>query len=158
MEIEAKNIRIRELEEKIAELQQQNVKVEEERAEVLTPFIHNWLLSLNHKLLQEELTPINLELEFESQKERITNYEKLLAESETKLKLKYVIFSNLIRSSNSRMFRSDELQSLGEEIRQLKIRQQVLEEENDKCSVKDLQELLDEGRQKLAELMKKLIT
>lgn len=41
MEIEAKNIRIRELEEKIAELQQQNVKVEEERAEVLTPFIHN---------------------------------------------------------------------------------------------------------------------
>lgn len=56
------------------------------------------------------------------------------------------------------MFRSDELQSLGEEIRQLKIRQQVLEEENDKCSVKDLQELLDEGRQKLAELMKKLIT
>lgn len=55
------------------------------------------------------------------------------------------------------MFRSDELQSLGEEIRQLKIRQQVLEDENDKCSVKDLQELLDEGRQKLAELMKKLI-
>lgn len=93
----------------------------------------------------------------ESQKERITNYEKLLAESETKLKLKYVIiFSNPIQSSNSRMFRSDELQSLGEEIRQLKIRQQVLEEENDKCSVRDLQELLDEGRQKLAELMKKL--
>lgn len=96
-------------------------------------------------------------MELESQKERITNYEKLLAESETKLKLKYVIiFSNPIQSSNSRMFRSDELQSLGEEIRQLKIRQQVLEEENDKCSVRDLQELLDEGRQKLAELMKKL--
>lgn len=55
------------------------------------------------------------------------------------------------------MFRSDELHNLGEEIRQLKVRQQVLEEENDKCSVKDLQELLDEGRQNLAELMKKLI-
>lgn len=43
MEIEAKNIRIRELEDKIVELQQQTVEVEEEKVEVLTPFIQKRL-------------------------------------------------------------------------------------------------------------------
>lgn len=41
MEIEAKNTRIRELENKIAELQQHNVEKEEEKAEVLVSCILN---------------------------------------------------------------------------------------------------------------------
>lgn len=41
IEIEAKNTRIRELENKIAELHQQNVEVEEEKAEVLASCILN---------------------------------------------------------------------------------------------------------------------
>lgn len=41
MEIKAKNTRIRELEDKIAELQQQNVEVKEGKAEVLASCILN---------------------------------------------------------------------------------------------------------------------
>lgn len=46
-----------------------------------------------------------------------------------------------------------EVEKLRAEITQLKVRQQTLEEQNELCSAKEMQRMLDEGRNKLRELM-----
>lgn len=47
------------------------------------------------------------------------------------------------------------MSKLTSEIRQLKVRQEHLEELNLKCPTENLQKMVEEGRQKLNELMKK---
>lgn len=51
--------------------------------------------------------------------------------------------------------RSHEVSKLTAEIRQLKVRQEHLEELNEKCPTDNLQRMVEEGRNKLNELMKK---
>ncbi|KAJ8984950.1 hypothetical protein NQ317_007819 [Molorchus minor] len=68
----------------------------------------------------------------------VGRYKQLLAESEQKLTEK-----------------SHEVAKLTAEIRQLKVRQEHLEELNLKCPTENLQKMVEEGRQKLSELMKK---
>lgn len=51
--------------------------------------------------------------------------------------------------------RSHEVSRLTAEIRQLKVRQEHLEQLNEKCPADDLQHLVEQTREKLHELMKK---
>lgn len=53
------------------------------------------------------------------------------------------------------LIRSHEVSKLTAEIRQLKVRQEHLEELNEKCPTDNLQRMVEEGRNKLNELMKK---
>ncbi|CAG9854149.1 unnamed protein product [Phyllotreta striolata] len=85
-----------------------------------------------------------LSKETEREKKMIVNqdvvakYKQLLAESERKICEK-----------------SQEVAKLTSEMRQLKVRQEHLEELNQKCPTENLQKMVEEGRSKLTELMKK---
>ncbi|XP_074037753.1 uncharacterized protein isoform X2 [Leptinotarsa decemlineata] len=68
----------------------------------------------------------------------VLRYKQLLFESEQKLSEK-----------------SQEVGKLTSEIRQLKVRQEHLEELNQKCPTENLQKMVEEGRAKLTELMRK---
>lgn len=48
-----------------------------------------------------------------------------------------------------------EVAKLESEIRQLRVRQEALEEQNEQCASKELQRMLNDGREKLNKLMKK---
>nr|CAI5844152.1 unnamed protein product [Callosobruchus analis] len=72
------------------------------------------------------------------QHEVVVRYKQMLAESEMRLSEK-----------------SQEVARLTSEIRQLKVRQEHLEELNQKCPAENLQRMVEEGRNKLNELMKK---
>lgn len=55
------------------------------------------------------------------------------------------------------VLRSRELNTLVTEVRHLKMRQDALEDQNCNCSTKDLQQMIDDGRAKLNELMRKSV-
>ncbi|KAH1014701.1 hypothetical protein HUJ05_012543 [Dendroctonus ponderosae] len=94
------------------------------------------------KQLQENqlLEPTETEKQVSKQQECITKYHMLLEESESKLKEKFT-----------------EVNNLHAEIRQLKVRQEALEEQNYGCPTEQLQKMVEDGRHKLSELMRRSI-
>lgn len=89
---------------------------------------------------QKNSEPTEVKKQLYKQQECITKYQLLLEESENKLKEK-----------------STEVANLRSEITQLKVRQEALEEQNYSCPTEQLQKMVEEGRQKLNELMRKSI-
>ncbi|XP_060531861.1 myosin heavy chain, clone 203-like isoform X2 [Cylas formicarius] len=118
----AKDLRIRELEDKVRHLEKERAISFEEKKQ------------LQHRSHE----PSETEKELYKQQECIGKYQMLLEESENKLKEK-----------------SMEVANLRSEIRQLKVRQEALEEQNYNCPTEELQRMVEEGRHKLNELMKK---
>ncbi|CAG9764785.1 unnamed protein product [Ceutorhynchus assimilis] len=92
------------------------------------------------KLYQEKqkFQTSDIDKELSKQKECIISYKRLLEDSEDKLKEK-----------------SNEVEYLKTEIRQLKVRQEALEEQNSRCPTDELQRIVEEGRHKLNQLIKK---
>ncbi|CAG9827323.1 unnamed protein product [Diabrotica balteata] len=88
-------------------------------------------------------TPSATEKAVRFQHDIVSKYKQLLAESEQKLTEKFLAL------------RSQEVAKLTSEIRQLKVRQEHLEELNQKCPTESLQKMFEEGKNKLRELMKK---
>ncbi|CAH1962431.1 unnamed protein product [Acanthoscelides obtectus] len=80
--------------------------------------------------------PSETEKSVRVQHEVVLRYKQMLAESEAKLSDK-----------------SQEVARLTSEIRQLKVRQEHLEELNQKCPAENLQRMVEEGRNKLNEIM-----
>nr|CAH7757578.1 unnamed protein product [Callosobruchus chinensis] len=86
------------------------------------------------------LLPSETEKAVMVQYEVVVRTKQMLAESEMRLSEK-----------------SQEVARLTSEIRQLKVRQEHLEELNQKCPAENLQRMVDEGRHKLNELMQKTL-
>ncbi|XP_076274411.1 uncharacterized protein LOC143205180 isoform X2 [Rhynchophorus ferrugineus] len=121
----AKDLRIRELEDKIGMLERERILHFEEKRQLEEDQSHE---------------PTETERQLGKQQEYIAKYQLLLEESENKLREK-----------------STEVANLRSEIRQLKVRQEALEEQNFSCPTDELQRMVEEGRYKLNELMKKSI-
>nr|CAI5844156.1 unnamed protein product [Callosobruchus analis] len=118
-----KDIMLRELNDKVQLLEQENAKYKEAIA-----IVEN----------SRPLLPTETEKAVMVQHEVVVRYKQMLAESEMRLSEK-----------------SQEVARLTSEIRQLKVRQEHLEELNQKCPAENLQRMVEEGRNKLNELMKK---
>ncbi|XP_030745813.1 myosin-10-like isoform X2 [Sitophilus oryzae] len=126
----AKDLRIRELEDKIGSLERERILHFEEKRQFEEDLSHE---------------PTETERQLGKQQEYIARYQLLLEESENKLREKFDVL------------RSTEVANLRSEIRQLKVRQEALEEQNFNCPTEELQKMVEEGRYKLNELMKKSI-
>ncbi|CAH1160222.1 unnamed protein product, partial [Phaedon cochleariae] len=124
----AKDIIIQEFKDRIRKLEEENV-------------LHKETIALVEK--KQNAVPTETEKTVMVQHEVVARYKQLLAESEQKLTEKFIFL------------RSQEVSKLTSEIRQLKVRQEHLEEINRKCPTDNLQKMVEEGRQKLSELMRK---
>ncbi|KAG5886703.1 hypothetical protein JTB14_015768 [Gonioctena quinquepunctata] len=98
--------------------------------------IHKETIALVHNNMLK--IPTETEKTVMVQHDVVLRYKQLLAESEQKLTEK-----------------SQEVGKLTSEIRQLRVRQEHLEEMNQKCPTENLQKMVEEGRAKLTELMRK---
>ncbi|XP_057654704.1 myosin heavy chain, clone 203-like isoform X1 [Diorhabda carinulata] len=123
-----KDIIIQEYKDKIRELEEENNLHREKIATV----------EKNRKVPPSETEKIVM-----NQHDIVSKYKQLLSESEKKLTEKFLAL------------RSQEVAKLTSEIRQLKVRQEHLEELNLKCPTENLQKMVEEGRNKLTELMRK---
>ncbi|XP_050305465.1 golgin subfamily A member 6-like protein 7 [Anthonomus grandis grandis] len=119
----SKDLKIRELEDKIRKMEKERVYHEEEE-----------------QRQKEENCPTETDRQLSKQQECISKYKMLLEESEAKLTEK-----------------STEVAALRAEMKQLKVRQEALEEQNVKCPTDELQRMIEEGRGKLSDLMRKSI-
>ncbi|KAL1513111.1 hypothetical protein ABEB36_002573 [Hypothenemus hampei] len=121
----AKDVKIRELEDKVRKLEAEQI------------------YHLEQRRLMDEIQhsePTETEQQLTKQQECIMRYQMLLEDSENKLKQK-----------------STEVANLRSEIRQLKVRQEALEEQNYNCPTEELKKMVEEGRQKLQDLMRRSI-
>ncbi|XP_050501237.1 myosin-8-like isoform X2 [Diabrotica virgifera virgifera] len=122
-----KDILIQEYRDKIKKLEEENTF---QREALATEKTRNAVPSATEKAVR-------------FQHDIVSKYKQLLAESEQKLTEKFIAL------------RSQEVAKLTSEIRQLKVRQEHLEELNQKCPTDSLQKMFEEGKNKLRELMKK---
>ncbi|XP_050307941.1 cingulin-like protein 1 isoform X2 [Anthonomus grandis grandis] len=120
----AKDLRIRELEDKVRAMEKEKESYARKMA----------------AMKEEAIPPAQMEIEIKKQKENIMNYQLMLEESERMLKEK-----------------STEVQHLRSEIRQLKVRQESLEEQFEQCSTEEMKKMLDEGQAKLITISERCI-
>ncbi|CAH0561376.1 unnamed protein product [Brassicogethes aeneus] len=135
MEELATKVLITQLEDRIKELEQERNAEATPNQSQLSP-----IQSQTPKVVQKQeivLSGVDFELMRKNQ-DIINRYQQLLEESEEKLREK-----------------SMEVAKLTTEIRHLKVRQDALEEQNVVCPTVELQTMVEEGRAKLNELMRK---
>lgn len=122
-EMLSKEVRIRELEDKVKELEVQRDEMIKNKAAA----------EPEEKLTDEEHKRLLVQ-----QKDCISHYQRLLQDSEDRLSEKTM-----------------EVARLNNEISHLRMRQDALEEQSRNCPTMELQKMIEEGRAKLSELMKK---
>ncbi|CAG9766969.1 unnamed protein product [Ceutorhynchus assimilis] len=124
-----KDVRIMELEDKLNQIEQERK-----------------LSLINAKSKMDFIRPSIIEHELETQKDLVKGYQLILEDGEKKLKHK---LKNL---------RTIEIEKLNAQIHQLKVRQEKYEQENGACSFQELKRMLDDGRQKLTNVVQRFVT